>query len=85
MISNNRTPDKIAGEGFLPARTVLARYSISGMALHRWLADEGMAFPRPIYIGRFRYWRLSDLVEWENALPRMGVQHGAARVRAERP
>jgi predicted DNA-binding transcriptional regulator AlpA len=82
MISGFRTADKLAGEGFLPARNVLARYDISGVALHRWLADEKMAFPRPLYIGRFRYWRLSDLVEWENALPRSGVQHGAAKARA---
>ena len=50
---------------FLPARKVLDRYNISGMSLYRWIRDERMNFPEPVYFGRFRYWKLSDLVRWE--------------------
>jgi predicted DNA-binding transcriptional regulator AlpA len=35
------------------------------MTLHRWLADERMDFPKPTYLGRFRYWLQSDLEAWE--------------------
>jgi hypothetical protein len=26
-----------------------------------------MRFPQPVYFGRFRYWRLAQLIEWEVA------------------
>ena len=54
-----------ADEIHLPARKVWERYGVTSMSLYRWLKDQEMNFPKPIYIGRFRYWRLSDLVEWE--------------------
>jgi predicted DNA-binding transcriptional regulator AlpA len=69
------------GDGFLPARSVWERYGVTAMSLYRWLADEKMAFPRPIYIGRFRFWRLADLLEWESSRPRTGGQYGSARSR----
>ena len=54
-------------ETFLNAGQVCARY---GGASHMWivrrLADES-EFPKPIYLGRLRHWRLSDLVAWELA------------------
>lgn len=49
----------------LAAARVRRRYGISDMTLWRWLADARIAFPRPIYIGRRRYWRLADLTAWE--------------------
>lgn len=55
------------GEKFLPATQVCERYSRSEMSIYRWLQDASMAFPRPLYFGRFRYWKLSELVEWERA------------------
>jgi predicted DNA-binding transcriptional regulator AlpA len=70
---HDRTPD-----GFLPARSVWQRYSITSMSLYRWQADEEKKFPKPIYIGRFRFWRIADLIEWENSRPRTGVQYGSA-------
>jgi predicted DNA-binding transcriptional regulator AlpA len=39
---------------------------VSDMTLHRWLNSETLAFPRPIYIGRRRYWRRSEIVTWMN-------------------
>lgn len=52
-------------ERFLPAAQVLARYAISEMTLHRWLRHKTMDFPAPVYLGRYRYWRLSALEEWD--------------------
>ncbi len=57
-----------AEETFLPARRVWERYSVTSMTLHRWLADDRMGFPRPIYLGRFRYWRLAEIEAYERAL-----------------
>jgi predicted DNA-binding transcriptional regulator AlpA len=54
-----------AVEQYLPARQVWERYGVTSMSLWRWLRDPDLRFPRPMRIGRFRYWRLSDLVAWE--------------------
>ena len=37
---------------------------ISDMSLHRWLHDERLAFPRPIYIQRRRYWKEAEILAW---------------------
>lgn len=37
---------------------------ISYMTLWRWLNDPAMGFPRPVIIGRLRYWREADIVAW---------------------
>ncbi|MGS4945558.1 helix-turn-helix transcriptional regulator [Meridianimarinicoccus sp. RP-17] len=37
---------------------------ISDMTLWRWLENAEMGFPRPVYIGRRRYWREADVVAW---------------------
>ena len=55
---------------YLDARAVRRRYGRrSDMALWRWSRDPKLGFPAPIYIQKFRYWRLSDLIEWERARP----------------
>lgn len=64
-------------EQFLPARQVWERYGITSMTLHRWLADTRMGFPRPVYLGRLRYWRLGDLEAWEHG--RAAGQPGEAK------
>ena len=40
---------------------------ISDMSLWRWLNDTAIDFPRPIYIGRRRYWREADIIAWLEA------------------
>lgn len=60
---------------FLPAGRVRARYNVSDMSLYRWLRDETLNFPKPIYINRYRYWRLADLLAWERT--RFQAQGGA--------
>ena len=37
---------------------------ISSMSLWRWLNDADLFFPRPIYIGRRRFWREADVTTW---------------------
>ena len=54
-----------SGGQYLPARQVWERYRVTSMTLWRWLRYPNLKFPRPMYIGRLRYWRLGDLVEWE--------------------
>ncbi|RWF71884.1 AlpA family transcriptional regulator [Mesorhizobium sp.] len=48
---------------FLQARQVRERYNVSDMTIWRWLRD--LEFPQPVYISRYRYWRLSDIEAWE--------------------
>lgn len=37
---------------------------ISDMTLWRWMNDPAANFPRPVYVGRRRYWREVDIVAW---------------------
>ncbi len=37
---------------------------ISDMTLGRWLNDPGKDFPRPVYLGRRRFWREADVLAW---------------------
>jgi hypothetical protein len=54
------------GDQLLTARQVRARYGdICEMTLFRWVHDGRLGFPRPRYINQRRYWRLSELVAWE--------------------
>ena len=57
--------EKNDGE-YLSARRVLNRYGISQMSLHRWLNDPEKRFPKPMYIGRRRYWKRAELEAWEH-------------------
>jgi hypothetical protein len=55
---------------YLDARAVRRRYGgRSDMALYRWSRDPKLGFPSPIYINKYRYWRLADLLEWERTRP----------------
>jgi predicted DNA-binding transcriptional regulator AlpA len=61
---------RASGARYLPARAVLDRYGVTSMSISRWLADEAMNFPRPVYFGRFRYWLEAELEDWERSRPR---------------
>jgi predicted DNA-binding transcriptional regulator AlpA len=53
---------------FLTSVQVRKRYgNVADMTLHRWLRDERMEFPQPVYFGRLRFWKLSDLESWERS------------------
>jgi predicted DNA-binding transcriptional regulator AlpA len=51
-ISSNQLRDRYGGR--------------SHMWVERRLKDDA-TFPRPTYIGRLRFWKLSDLETWERA------------------
>lgn len=55
---------------YLPARKVWERFDVSPMTLHRWLNNPALRFPRPKYIGRYRYWDVVELEAYERDLPR---------------
>lgn len=40
---------------------------VSDMTLWRWLNDPDLAFPRPTYIGRRRYFREAEISVWIEA------------------
>lgn len=40
---------------------------ISDMTLSRWLNDPSKDFPRPIYIGRRRFWKEAEIIDWIEA------------------
>lgn len=37
---------------------------VSRMTLHRWQTDESINFPRPVRIGRRRFWRADEVESW---------------------
>ena len=41
---------------------------ISDMTLWRWLHDSELGFPRPIYIGKRRFWRYPDLIAFRERM-----------------
>jgi predicted DNA-binding transcriptional regulator AlpA len=47
---------------YLKAAKVCERYGdISDMTLWRWLKAPGSKFPKPIYVGRHRFWDEAEL------------------------
>lgn len=55
---------------FLPTRKVRVRYGdVSEVTIDRWVSDPSLGFPKPIYIGRMRYWRIKDLETFERRRP----------------
>ena len=52
----------------VPAATVQQLCGgVSGMTLWRWLNNPVLNFPKPMYIGRRRYWREADIIAWLDA------------------
>ena len=50
---------------FATANDIVSRYRITKMTLWRWINNENVNFPRPIYINTRRYFRISDVLNWE--------------------
>ena len=50
---------------FLTAAQLMARYGVSHMWLVRRMARDG--FPKPSYFGRLRFWRRTDIEQWERS------------------
>lgn len=49
---------------YLNASQVMARY---GDCSHMWIIrrQADAKFPSPVYFGRLRFWKLSELIAWE--------------------
>jgi predicted DNA-binding transcriptional regulator AlpA len=55
-------------ERYLTGKQVRARYgNISRMTLFRWQHDPFKNFPAPVPLSEHKYWRLSDLIAWEQS------------------
>lgn len=52
-------------EGFLSVEDLAARYQVSPATVHQWLY-KGTA-PRSLKIGRYRRFRMDDVLVWEEA------------------
>ena len=50
---------------FLTAAQLMTRYGVSHMWLVRRMARDG--FPRPSYFGRLRFWRRTEIEQWERS------------------
>jgi predicted DNA-binding transcriptional regulator AlpA len=40
---------------------------VSEMQIWRWTHEGAADFPKPVYIGRRRFWREADVVAWLNS------------------
>lgn len=55
-------------EIFLTSRDVIKRYNVSDKWLERREHDRAEGFPAPLRIRRRKFWRLSELLAFEDAL-----------------
>lgn len=60
---NNKTPENPLLIAATQMRTDMLG-GISDMTLHRWLHDDNLNFPRPLYIGRRRFWKTAEVMNW---------------------
>ena len=44
-----------------------ARYDVTDMSIWRWKRDPRLNFPKPIRIGRRKFWDEAELIAWESA------------------
>lgn len=51
----------------LPTRVVCERYKVTIRTIERWLVDEKLGFPTPIFINKRRYFRERDLVAFQRS------------------
>jgi hypothetical protein len=49
----------------IPASKAAKRYDRTTRTIDRWLEREVLDFPKPIVVNGRRYWRVSDLEDWE--------------------
>jgi predicted DNA-binding transcriptional regulator AlpA len=59
--------DRLSSDRLVGARHLQIRYGVSDMSIWRWLNDQNLKFPKPIYIRRRRFWKLAELEAWERA------------------
>jgi predicted DNA-binding transcriptional regulator AlpA len=52
---------------YIPGPKVAARYDVTDMSIWRWERDPRLNFPKPIRIGRRKFWDEAELIAWESA------------------
>lgn len=57
-MTTNNTEQK-----YLKTRSVADRYGVTEATVDRWMDIEG--FPRPIRMGRLKFWKIDELQLWE--------------------
>ena len=63
-----------AASEYLTSNQLRARYGDrSHMWIERRLKDASNPLPKPIYIGRLRFWLLADIEAWERHLAAVRV------------
>jgi predicted DNA-binding transcriptional regulator AlpA len=63
QLSNRDNPRSIS-----PACQVRSQCGgISDMTLYRWIHDDSLAFPKPFYINRRRFWFDDEIAFWLEA------------------
>jgi predicted DNA-binding transcriptional regulator AlpA len=55
--------EPVPAEGLLSIDDLAARYQVSPATVHQWLYKR--TGPRSLKIGRYRRFRLADVLEWE--------------------
>ena len=58
---------------YLTGPQVQSRYAVTKMTVHRWLADERLAFPKPFKINGRNYWHEAELDIWDASRERRGA------------
>lgn len=65
-MNNNQTQVEVRAEKFLSVESVRRRYDgVSRATIWRWSKDTSVGFPTPIYIAKRPFWRLDDLIRFE--------------------
>ena len=62
MNSNDDGSDRRVNSKFL-----MQRFDVADRTIDRWLDHPTLNFPKPIRINSRRYWKLSEVLQWERA------------------
>lgn len=71
MTRQSECVPEVHPQRLIPAKAVRELLGgICDFTLYRWLRREALELPRPVYLGRRRYWREADLIAWLDAQSR---------------
>lgn len=67
----NKSPEPKGQNRLVSAADLRVMFGdVSDMTIWRWLKEEDLKFPKPIYVQRRRFWREAELLEWIARQPR---------------
>lgn len=61
---------KHGGRRLLTAKSVMERFDISAMTLWRWVKDDRLGFPQPVYIRKRRYFDAAEINAFDERVNR---------------